>query len=146
LHLVAGRAEKQHVNTTLDLGREPVLVNGDPQQLHQVFINLLINAIEAMPTGGSLSVSVIADPQARQATVEIWDTGEGIPQELMPRLFEPFATGKERGTGLGLAVSRRILVEHGGTIAVRPRLPRGTIFEVTLPAVASEVLEAVAAV
>jgi signal transduction histidine kinase len=146
LHLVAGRAEKQHVKTRLDLGRQPLLVNGDPQQLHQVFVNLLINAIEAMPSGGSLNISVMANPQTRQVTVEICDTGDGIPQELMPRLFEPFATGKERGTGLGLAVSRRILEEHGGTIAVRPRQPRGTIFEVTLPAVIADVPEAVATV
>jgi len=146
LHLVAGRAEKQHVNTRLDLGPQPLLVNGDPQQLHQVFVNLLINAIEAMPGGGSLSISVVGDPDTRQVTVEICDTGDGIPQELMPRLFEPFATGKERGTGLGLAVSRRILEEHGGTIAVRPRHPRGTIFEVTLPAVIADVPEAVAPV
>jgi signal transduction histidine kinase len=106
----------------------------------------LINAIEAMPSGGSLSISVIGNPDARQVTVEICDTGDGIPQELMPRLFEPFATGKERGTGLGLAVSRRILEEHGGTIAVRARHPRGTIFEVTLPAVIADVPEAVASV
>jgi signal transduction histidine kinase len=68
--------------------------------------------------------------------VQIFDTGEGIPSELLGRLFEPFATAKERGTGLGLAVSRRILEEHDGSIDVHPQTPRGTMFEVTLRLVA----------
>src|SRR5581483_11564562 len=116
----AGRAEKQYVSTAMDLGDEPLIVNGDPQQLHQVFVNLLINAIEAMPQGGALGIFLAGNGEADQITIEIRDTGEGIPSELMPRLFEPFASGKERGTGLGLAVSRRILQEHGGSIGVRP--------------------------
>jgi signal transduction histidine kinase len=134
LHLVEGRIEKQQVNLTLDFGSEPILINGDPQQLHQVFVNLLINAIEAMPQGGDLAVTLRSDLAARKLTVAIRDTGVGIPPELMPRLFEPFASAKERGTGLGLAVSRRIVEEHGGAIVVRPHSPRGTLFEVTLPA------------
>jgi signal transduction histidine kinase len=143
LHLVAGRAEKQQVSTEMDLGRRPLLVDGDPQQLHQVFVNLLINAIEAMPQGGALSISIAGEPETDQFTVEISDTGEGVPADLLPRLFEPFASAKERGTGLGLAVSRRIVQEHSGSIAVRPRTPRGTVFEVTLPAVSSPTPETV---
>jgi two-component system, NtrC family, sensor histidine kinase HydH len=134
VHLVQGRAEKQNVKLEMNLGSEPMVVDGDPQQLLQVFVNLLINAIEAMPQGGDLSVTVHTDALGRNLTVDIADTGEGIPPDLMPRLFEPFATAKERGTGLGLAVSRRILQEHGGAIAVRPASPRGTVFEVKLPA------------
>jgi two-component system sensor histidine kinase HydH len=134
LHLVEGRAEKQNVHMELNFGSEPILINGDPQQLHQVFVNLLINAIEAMPQGGQLKVTLRGDPIEEQLTVVISDSGVGIPPDLLPRLFEPFATAKERGTGLGLAVSRRILEEHGGAIAVRPRSPHGTTFEVTLPA------------
>jgi signal transduction histidine kinase len=136
LHLVAGRAEKQHVNTAMDLGDQPLAVNGDPQQLHQVFVNLLINAIEAMPQGGALGIFLSPGNDGDdQITIEIRDTGEGIPDDLLPRLFEPFASAKERGTGLGLAVSRRILQEHGGSIAVRLGTLRGTVFVVILPAV-----------
>jgi two-component system, NtrC family, sensor histidine kinase HydH len=140
LHLVEGRAEKQQVETELRLGLEPLWVNGDPQQLHQVFVNLLINGIEAMPDGGALAVSLVSELATNEVIVEIVDTGDGIPADLLPRLFEPFATGKERGTGLGLAVSRRILEEHSGAISVRPGTPRGTIFQVTLPSAAPAAL------
>jgi two-component system, NtrC family, sensor histidine kinase HydH len=134
VNLVEGRAKKQQVTTELSLGLVPVMVNGDPQQLHQVFVNVLINGIEAMPHGGQLTVSLAA-AENDKLVVEIEDTGEGIPSELLPRLFEPFATGKDRGTGLGLAVSRRIVEEHGGTVEVCPRLAQGTAFHITLPGV-----------
>jgi signal transduction histidine kinase len=138
LHLVEGRAEKQHVQTQWNLGDGPAILDGDPQQLHQVFVNLLINGIEAMPDGGALSVTLLCGAgdhsSAGRVTVQIEDSGTGIPAELMPRLFEPFASSKERGTGLGLAISRRILEEHGGSIEVRSRSPQGSVFEVVLPA------------
>jgi signal transduction histidine kinase len=143
LHLVAGRAEKQHVVAAMDLGEHPLTVNGDPQQLHQVFVNLLINAIEAMPHGGALGIFLVPADDDEQIAVEIRDTGEGIPAELLPRLFEPFASAKERGTGLGLAVSRRILQEHSGSIAVRPGTLRGTVFMVSLPIVEAPLPEVV---
>jgi signal transduction histidine kinase len=137
VHLIEGRAEKQHVRREIRLGPQPVMVDGDPQQLHQVFVNLLINAIEAMPQGGTVEVALDAQPSDSTIRLTIRDNGQGIPPELVPRLFEPFASGKERGTGLGLAVSRRILEEHGGTIAIRPLQPRGTEVVVTLPAAPS---------
>lgn len=137
-HLIAGRAEKQRVAAKLELSNGPLLVNGDPRQLHQVLVNLLINAIEAMPGGGVLRVVTTTDPKNQQlVSIQIQDTGDGIPPHLLPRLFEPFATAKERGTGLGLAVSRRILEEHGGTIAVHAQQARGTTFEILLPLVKS---------
>jgi signal transduction histidine kinase len=135
IHLVEGRAGKQRVATDLQLGFTSIMVDGDPQQLHQVFVNLLINAIEAMPEGGELTVTLEGTPESDMLKVRFRDTGLGIPAELLPRLFEPFASAKERGTGLGLAVSRRIVEEHGGAIAVRPVPEGGTIFEITLPAV-----------
>jgi two-component system sensor histidine kinase HydH len=135
MHLVAGRAEKHSVTSQLDLPGRPIYIDGDPQQLHQVFVNLLINAIEAMPNGGTLRVTARSNSSTQQVSIRVLDTGDGIPADLLPRLFEPFATAKERGTGLGLAVSRRILEEHNGTIEVRPHFPQGTIFELFLPLV-----------
>ncbi|HEY2411201.1 MAG TPA: ATP-binding protein [Pirellulaceae bacterium] len=137
MHLIEGRAQRQHVSTELDLGDNQLMINGDPQQLQQVFINLMINAVEAMPRGGVLRVAAKKQEFRPCVALQIFDTGEGIPPELLGRLFEPFATAKERGTGLGLAVSRRILEEHDGTIDVHPQSPRGTMFEVTLRLVAS---------
>jgi signal transduction histidine kinase len=142
LNLVEARAAKQQVVTDSSLGEQPLMISGDPQQLHQVFVNLLINAIEAMPRGGRLSLATADEPPPGCLAIEVRDTGGGIPAELLPRLFEPFATTKERGTGLGLAVSRRIIEEHGGTIDVRPQPPMGTVFIVTLPAAADVSLPA----
>lgn len=137
VHLIEGRAENQHVRREVRLGQQPLLVDGDPQQLHQVFVNLLINAIEAMPRGGTVEVTLDDHPADSTIHLTIRDSGQGIPPELIRRLFEPFASGKERGTGLGLAVSRRILEEHGGTIVIRPAVPHGTEVIVTLPAAPS---------
>ena len=136
MHLIEGRVQRQNVHTEMDLGAEALVTDGDPQQLQQVFINLLINAVEAMPGGGELRVVTQKELNRRRLAIQIYDTGQGIPPDLMARLFEPFATAKERGTGLGLAVSRRIIEEHGGTIDVHPQFPRGTMFEVRLPLVA----------
>jgi two-component system sensor histidine kinase HydH len=137
VHLIKGRAQRQQVSTELELGDNPLMIDGDPQQLQQVFVNLLINAVEAMPKGGELRVVAKKHDFRRSVALQIFDTGEGIPSELLGRLFEPFATAKERGTGLGLAVSRRILEEHDGSIDVHPQTPRGTMFEVTLRLIAS---------
>jgi signal transduction histidine kinase len=137
MNLISGRAQRQNVVTELELGDEPLMIDGDPQQLQQVFINVLINAVEAMSGGGELRVVAKPLPGRRQVAIQIYDTGEGIPPELLTRLFEPFATAKERGTGLGLAVSRRIVEEHDGTIEVHPRRPRGTMFEVNIPLIVS---------
>jgi two-component system, NtrC family, sensor histidine kinase HydH len=140
LHLISGQAEKQHVATDAELGEDALMIYGDPQQLHQVFVNLLINAVEAMPDGGQLEITANRPHGNHAVQVYIRDTGDGIPPDLMPRLFEPFASGKERGTGLGLAVSRRILEEHGGTISARSASPSGTIFVVKLPTASSPAL------
>jgi two-component system, NtrC family, sensor histidine kinase HydH len=109
-------------------------VDGDPEQLHQVFVNLLLNGVEAMPDGGELRVAMqcvnAADLVGR---VSFSDSGNGIPESIMQRMFEPFVTGKERGTGLGLAISRRIVKQHGGTLTAANREPCGAVFTVELP-------------
>jgi two-component system NtrC family sensor kinase len=104
----------------------------DPNQVEQVFINLLINAGQAMPDGGNLDITTRVD--GGRVTVSIKDTGCGIPPEHLPRIFDPFFSTKESaGTGLGLSVSYGIVESHGGTITVGSIVGKGTEFTVQLP-------------
>src|SRR5207244_6450745 len=103
----------------------------DAGQLRQVVVNLLLNALDAMPAGGTLEVEARRDES--RAQFAITDTGTGIAPDLVPRLFEPFATGKETGLGLGLVVSKRIVEDHGGTVREFNRPDGGPTFVVQLP-------------
>ncbi|MCC7424139.1 MAG: hypothetical protein IT428_28060 [Planctomycetaceae bacterium] len=132
-NLVEGRARQQKVEIELESTASPLLIEGDSEQLNQVFVNLLLNGIEAMPHGGRLVVEVERLPDRPMIQVQFRDSGPGISGDLMPRLFEPFATTKERGTGLGLAVSRRIAEDHGGTIRAENLPDGGALFTVELP-------------
>ena len=112
-------------------------VSADADQLQQVFLNLLLNALDAMPDGGDLRLRLSHDAQAIEVVVEVTDTGHGIPEDVLPRVFDPFFTtkGAGRGTGLGLAVCYGIVTAHGGRIAVEPGAGgRGTSVRVSLPA------------
>jgi signal transduction histidine kinase len=134
LNLVEGHAKQQDVEVCEDCLTSTVFVDGDPEQLHQVFVNLLLNGIESMPEGGELKVSIQCDDRnARCCRVVFEDSGEGIPQSIMERMFEPFVTNKERGTGLGLAISRRIVNQHSGKITAENREGKGAVFTVELP-------------
>jgi two-component system NtrC family sensor kinase len=113
---------------TPDPELQPVLCNAD--QLRQVFLNLTLNAIDAMPQGGTLTARTIAGPTV--AVVEIQDTGIGIPQDIRTRLFEPFFTNKSQGTGLGLSISAHIITQHGGQIEVESVEGQGSTFRVVL--------------
>ena len=113
---------------------------GDPQQLQQVFLNLLLNAADSVPEGGTITVRTHHDKQARTVAIVLRDTGKGIPEELMEKIFQPFFTTKGKGTGLGLAVSKRIVEEHGGSIAVSNNVSGGVTFSITLPVKAEEVV------
>lgn len=106
---------------------------GDPQQLQQVFLNILLNAAEAIPEGGKITVKTCHDGNAKTVTIGICDTGKGIPAEFTEKIFQPFFTTKGKGTGLGLAVSKRIVEEHGGSIAVSNNVSGGVTFTITLP-------------
>jgi len=112
------------------------VIQANPGQLQQVFMNLIINAHHAMPNGGRLIIRTGTLPNAR-VFVEIEDTGTGISEENLSRIFDPFYTTKEegKGTGLGLSISRNIAEGHGGVIGVQSTLGVGTIFRVVLPEV-----------
>jgi len=112
-------------------------VQGDDAQLQQVFMNLLLNAVEAMGPSGTLTISTqLADGGngAPALLIQIQDTGVGIKPENLEHLFVPFFTTKRNGTGLGLAISHRIVLEHRGTISVRSEPGKGSGFSLSLPA------------
>lgn len=105
----------------------------DESQLRQALLNLLRNAREAMPKGGSIAVRVRRAAAASGVEITVDDTGAGIPEEARASIFDPFFTTKQRGTGLGLAVTRDIIEAHGGTIGCEPRSGGGTRFTIALP-------------
>jgi signal transduction histidine kinase len=111
----------------------------DREQLKQVFMNLILNAIQAMRDGGSLVIAtrVSADDDGNASRpcvqVEVRDTGIGIPEENLERIFDPFFTNKDGGSGLGLSISHQIIQEHGGRMLVRSKIKEGTSFFVNLP-------------
>ncbi|MCR4415031.1 MAG: ATP-binding protein [Thermoguttaceae bacterium] len=137
LNLVEGRAKQQRVAIVRDLGDRPAMVDGDPEQLHQVFVNLALNGIESMEEGGTLRIQVATDLATARCRVVFSDSGVGIPQAVLEHIFEPFVTSKERGTGLGLAISRRIVQEHGGALSATNRPGGGAEFTVELPTCAA---------
>jgi len=114
------------------------MIRGDAEQLRQVFLNLGINALQAMPQGGKLTISTQGRSPRRLGAgsfveIRFQDTGVGIAREHLKNLFIPFYTTKEKGTGLGLPISQRIVTQHGGVIEVRSEPGRGTTFLVFLP-------------
>jgi signal transduction histidine kinase len=136
LGLVRGRAEKQKVTTRLDAPPEPVTLTADAGQLRQVFLNLVLNALDAMPGGGILTILV--RPADEWVEVEVADTGPGIAREVGPRLFQPFVSTKDTGLGLGLVISQRIVEDHGGSVAAANRGGSGASFFVRLPLTGEE--------
>ncbi|BDG10060.1 HAMP domain-containing sensor histidine kinase [Anaeromyxobacter paludicola] len=118
------------VTITRDLQPVPEL-RADPMQLQQVLLNLVLNAVDAMPEGGTLSVRTSATGSAIQ--IEISDTGRGISPEHVEKIFLPFFTTKPKGTGLGLAICKQLVEQHGGAISVAPNPAGGSIFRVQLP-------------
>jgi two-component system sensor histidine kinase HydH len=131
--LVESRARKQHVALHFAHPATPILVEVDADQMQQLLVNLALNALDAMPQGGSLEVSLGA-PVHGQVELRVHDSGPGIAPELLPRLFEPFVSGKETGLGLGLVISRRIAEGHGGNLWVTNPPHGGACFVLRLPA------------
>jgi signal transduction histidine kinase len=108
----------------------------DATQLKQVFLNIILNAAQAMEGRGNLTVTTVQEK--KQIKVKIQDTGPGIPPEIMDKLFSPFFTTKEKGTGLGLAISYGIIERHAGKIDIETKLGKGSTFIISLPVSADE--------
>ncbi len=129
------QAVTKRIMIELDKGDDIPPVDHDPNQINQVFLNLLLNAIQAMDKLGSIFVTLRQDKEAVLITVA--DEGKGIPPEVLPNIFRPFFTTKGHGTGLGLSLARRIVEAHGGTITVRSEVAKGTQFVIRLPVAGS---------
>jgi signal transduction histidine kinase len=126
-------AQKNAAHVTLDLFIEPNLppVLVDTQQMQQVLVNLMMNGLQAMPTGGTLTVK--SGFKDSEVFIEISDTGPGIPKEIMQDIFKPFFTTKHQGTGLGLSICRSIIENHCGRIEVESERGNGALFRISLP-------------
>jgi signal transduction histidine kinase len=133
VELAAGRAEAKGVAVRVEPPADPLPAAVDRDQLLSLLTNLLFNAVDASPPGGVVEVTAAADPGG-MIRVTVADAGPGIDPAVRERLFEPFATTKPAGTGLGLTVARRVAVEHGGTLAAADRPGGGAVFTLTLPA------------
>lgn len=145
LDLMVPLAQKQNVKLVLADGAGPAVVRADAEQVRQVLLNLITNAVQAMPQGGRVEVAVgpapgsppagPADPGRSYVCLSVQDEGEGISPESLSHIFEPFFTtkGPGRGTGLGLAIAEGIIHEHGGWITVESTLGKGSRFCVCLP-------------
>ncbi len=135
LRLLGNREAFQNIYLVDALAADLPLINGDKNQLQQVFLNLSLNACEAMPDGGTLMLSTSS--VGEKVVVEVTDTGCGIKREHLDQIFQPFFTTKPvgKGTGLGLSVSYGIVQQHDGSLEVKSEVGKGSTFTITLPAV-----------
>jgi len=119
------------IKTQLEAG--PCKLSMDPNQIQQVFMNVMMNAIQAMDEGGELRIKTSHHKGENQVDIVIEDTGHGISDDDLPKLFEPFYTTKEKGVGLGLSISQRIIVSHNGDINIESEKGKGTSVHIMLP-------------
>ncbi len=131
LVLIDPLLQGQSIDLVVDLGPGNLTIEGDADQLKQVLLNLLQNAIDAMNGEGRLRLS--SRKQVRSVEVTIEDDGPGIPENIQERIFDPFFTTKAEGSGLGLAISRTIVQDHGGALTMKSAPSRGTTFTMELP-------------
>jgi len=129
--LTANDAGQRRIRLDFEPPVEELAVTGDGEKLRQAFLNIVINALQATPAGGSVTIS--AGSKDGFCEVRFRDTGAGIDAETLGRIFEPFFTTKADGTGLGLAITRKIIEAHGGTLTVESRIGSGTTATVRLP-------------
>jgi len=142
----------QNIAITKHLNSSPLEVMGDSGQLQQVFLNIMVNAVQAMPDGGKLNIRSYVEEITefgkrgtdtfklgdKVVVIEFEDTGEGIPEEKLEKIFDPFFSTKEQGIGLGLSICHGIIEAHQGSIEVRSKLREGATFIIKLPAIKKE--------
>lgn len=133
LALVEGRGRRLGVELVFDRPPQECWMMGDATQLRQVELNLLLNALDELPQGGTIELALIAETTSRSWRLTVRDTGRGFEPEALERVFEPFATDKETGTGLGLTICRRIVRAHGGEIHAGNAPAGGALFTIRLP-------------
>ena len=133
LALIEGRARRQKVRCVAEVPPGPVELEIDGNQVQQVLVNLLLNALDALPQGGTVHLGVQAPPEVSDVTVRVQDDGPGVAVEVQKRLFEPFVSTKETGLGLGLSICRRLVEAHGGAIQGGNAPEGGAVFTFTLP-------------
>ena len=133
--LIAGRAVRQRVEVALELKSGPMEIVGFEDQVHTALLNVLVNALEAMPEQGRLVIS--ADADATRVSVRISDSGAGMQPQLTERQWRPHFVNDRRQTGIGLHVTRAIVESQGGRIECASNVPRGTCIEITFPPAAS---------
>jgi signal transduction histidine kinase len=129
----APQAQIHRVQLRLKRHPTPVNANVDPKLIKQALLNLMINALQAMPDGGELILCVEPRGPGREVLLEVTDTGTGIPPDVIPKIFQAYYSTKRGGTGIGLAMTQRIVLEHGGSINVESAPGKGTRFQITLP-------------
>jgi len=140
LELLRPQLTANNVEVRLSLDQQAAYARLDQSSLRGALINLMLNAIEAMKDGGTLSISIAHTGEA--LLLEIADTGHGISEEEVKKIFEPFYTTKEQGLGLGMPYAKKIIEQHGGTISLNSRPGEGTTISIALPAAEQEVAHA----
>jgi two-component system, NtrC family, sensor kinase len=135
IRLVQNRVKLAKVDLQTKVAKDLPPIHGDQQALQQVFINLILNAVDVLPPKGTIVVSAAKSKESGYVAVEVTDSGPGIPDHILLRIFDPFFTTKvkEKGTGLGLSVSQGIVHKLGGSISVKSTVGVGTAFTVLLP-------------
>jgi len=132
LILLLPQAKTIGVEIKKEIPRDQIIVSVDPDKMRQAFMNLGVNALEAMPQGGTLKVALMKSEEGR-VLIYFSDTGKGIPKDMRSKIFDPFFTTKESGTGLGLSIAHQIITQHGGEISVEEGDRGGSIFIISLP-------------
>ena len=133
LEFIQPEIERLHITLDRDYQTDGRPQSADPDLLHQAFLNILLNAIQAMPGGGSLNVTVASGPKNQGIEIRVQDTGDGMGTERLKKIFNPFYTTKEKGSGLGLPIVRSIIESHQGFVKINSTPGQGTAVIITLP-------------